>query len=69
MAELIVRAADRSASRAALQAQFAELRLAALERRIQRAQVAGAPTSQLAEERVLLKRELDEAIGRSLEEA
>lgn len=69
MAELIVRAADQSGSAAALVAQFAELRLAALERRIQRARASGeSEVAQLAVERAALKREVDAAIARALDE-
>ncbi|HEX6390576.1 MAG TPA: toprim domain-containing protein, partial [Solirubrobacteraceae bacterium] len=66
VAELVIRAGERTATRATLEAQLKELQLAALERRIQHAD--SAEKARLAPRRTALKREVDEAIARALGE-
>ncbi len=69
MAELVVRAGDRKATRTTLDASLAQLRLAALDRRIDRARRTGdGDIPALARQRNQLQREVNEAIARSLAE-
>lgn len=71
VAELVIRAEDHHATRATLDAELAKLRLAALERGIQKASMTGDTTTvaELASRRAALKRAVDDAIARALDEA
>jgi len=70
IAELVIRAGEHTATRATLDAELATLRLAALDRRIQHARANNtAETASLAAQRTALKREVDRAIARAMEES
>jgi DNA primase len=67
IAELVIRAAEQSPTRATLDAELSKLRLAVHDRRLQRARASGSPeTAALAAARPVLKREVDDAIARAL---